>query len=303
MTEHQNPKIFLSYAHEDIGMAKRIHQDLKRYGLDVWIDYESLLPGQNWKITIEKAIKGSHFYFLLLSSHSMSKRGFIQKEMRIAYEMLEQCSEDDIYLIPIRLDECEPSLKISNIQYIDVFPESEYQNGLKRILQVVSPETFIIRHEPRELSPVEVNKMLKVHGYYERDRNPAGRGINHRHMDKEINGDKILIGKVTGLMWQKAWFVKIMEYEKAKDYIDGLNRRKYAGFADWRLPTLEEAMSLIKPGNRNSDTLEALFELWIWTGDLMKDRSMAWIVNLDSGYCDICYFNDSKCVCAVRTIK
>jgi len=28
------PKIFLSYAHEDIGMAKRIYQDLKRYYLD-----------------------------------------------------------------------------------------------------------------------------------------------------------------------------------------------------------------------------------------------------------------------------
>lgn len=46
MKEHEKPKIFLSYAHEDIGMAKRIYQDLKRYGLDVWIDCESLLPGQ-----------------------------------------------------------------------------------------------------------------------------------------------------------------------------------------------------------------------------------------------------------------
>ena len=27
------PKIFLSYAHEDIGMVKRIYQDLKRYDL------------------------------------------------------------------------------------------------------------------------------------------------------------------------------------------------------------------------------------------------------------------------------
>ncbi|MBD3339076.1 MAG: TIR domain-containing protein, partial [Candidatus Lokiarchaeota archaeon] len=120
MTEHQKPKIFLSYAHEDIGMAKRIYQDLRRYDLDVWIDCESLLPGQNWKITIEKAIKQSQFYLLLLSSHSMTKRGFIQKEMRIAYEMLEKCSEDDIYIIPVRLNECEPSLKISDIHYIDI---------------------------------------------------------------------------------------------------------------------------------------------------------------------------------------
>ena len=43
----QKPKIFLSYAQEDIGMAKRIDQDLKRDGLDLWYDNESILVGQN----------------------------------------------------------------------------------------------------------------------------------------------------------------------------------------------------------------------------------------------------------------
>jgi len=44
-------KIFLSYAREDMGMAKQLYNDLKRYGLDVWLDIESLLPGDklsNW---------------------------------------------------------------------------------------------------------------------------------------------------------------------------------------------------------------------------------------------------------------
>jgi len=47
----QKPKIFLSYAREDMGMAKQLYNDLKRYGLDVWLDTESLLPGDylgNW---------------------------------------------------------------------------------------------------------------------------------------------------------------------------------------------------------------------------------------------------------------
>ena len=38
--DNEKAKIFLSYAHEDIGMAKRIYQDLKRYGLDIWFDSE-----------------------------------------------------------------------------------------------------------------------------------------------------------------------------------------------------------------------------------------------------------------------
>ena len=41
----EKPKIFVSYAREDMGMAKKLYNDLKRYCLDVWLDTESLLPG------------------------------------------------------------------------------------------------------------------------------------------------------------------------------------------------------------------------------------------------------------------
>jgi hypothetical protein len=43
------PKIFLSYAREDMGMAKQLYNDLKGYCLDVRLDTESLLPGDKWK--------------------------------------------------------------------------------------------------------------------------------------------------------------------------------------------------------------------------------------------------------------
>ena len=53
---NQKPKIFLSYAREDMGMAKQLYNDLKRYGLDVWLDTESLLLGDRWKDKIQDAI-------------------------------------------------------------------------------------------------------------------------------------------------------------------------------------------------------------------------------------------------------
>jgi len=47
--DNKKPKIFLSYAREDMGMAKQLYNDLKRYGLDVWLDTESFLPGDKWQ--------------------------------------------------------------------------------------------------------------------------------------------------------------------------------------------------------------------------------------------------------------
>jgi len=105
----QKPKIFLSYAHEDIGMAKRIYQDLKRYGLDIWFDNESLLPGQDWENEIEKAIETSKYFLVLLSSKGMSERRYVHKEIRLALNIFDRCPEDDIFMIPIRLDDCQPA--------------------------------------------------------------------------------------------------------------------------------------------------------------------------------------------------
>ena len=61
----QQPKIFLSYAREDMGMAKQLYNDLKRFGLDVWLDTESLLPGDRWKDKIQDAIENSNYFDVL----------------------------------------------------------------------------------------------------------------------------------------------------------------------------------------------------------------------------------------------
>jgi len=82
--EKQKPKIFLSYAREDMGMAKKLYHDLKRYGLDVWLDMKSLLPGDKWKDKIQNAIENSNYFIALLSRRSINKRGFVQKELKTA---------------------------------------------------------------------------------------------------------------------------------------------------------------------------------------------------------------------------
>lgn len=48
----------------------------------------------------------------------------------------------------------------------------------------------------------------------------------------------------TGLMWQKAdsyhEVKKGMNWYEALEYVDGKNAEKFAGYSDWRLPTLDE---------------------------------------------------------------
>src|SRR5512140_477258 len=49
------PKVFLAYVVEDARAADRLFDDLSGAGFDPWMDRRSLLPGQNWPRSIERA--------------------------------------------------------------------------------------------------------------------------------------------------------------------------------------------------------------------------------------------------------
>jgi hypothetical protein len=83
-------QIFVSYAREDLITARKISASLQQYKLEPWLDVERLQPGQNWRQTIESAIKASAFFVALLSSNSVNKRGYVQKELRTALDVLQE---------------------------------------------------------------------------------------------------------------------------------------------------------------------------------------------------------------------
>jgi len=79
-----NDLLFLSYAREDEVSASRLYRELVEGGVKVWFDRESLEPGANWKSEIKKAIRQSRYFIALMSSKSVSKKGFVQSELRPA---------------------------------------------------------------------------------------------------------------------------------------------------------------------------------------------------------------------------
>ncbi|KPA14459.1 Toll-Interleukin receptor domain protein [Candidatus Magnetomorum sp. HK-1] len=135
-----NKKIFISYERGDFEIASRLYYDLKKHGLSPWLDKIDLFVGQNWKLAIKKAIRESDYFLALLSRNSISKKGYVQKELKIALEMLDELVESDIFIIPVRLDECRPNdQKLQDIHWADLYPS--YEDGLKLILKAFDIDT------------------------------------------------------------------------------------------------------------------------------------------------------------------
>ncbi|MBU0567646.1 toll/interleukin-1 receptor domain-containing protein [bacterium] len=130
-------RAFISYAKEDREIAKRLYTDIKNMGVSVWLDIEDLIPGQNWRSAIHNEIRACSYFIALLSSHSVSKRGYVQKELKTALEVLDEFPPSEIFIIPVRIDECAPSdERLRDIHFADLFPS--YDEGLKKILQAIS---------------------------------------------------------------------------------------------------------------------------------------------------------------------
>ena len=127
-------RVFISYAKEDKRFADRLYRDLRQAGVKPWIDSVDLIAGQPWESTIRKAIHDSDRFLALVSSRSVKKRGFVQKEIRHALEIAKEYPENKIFIHVLRLDDCEPSFEdLRRLHRTDLF--ISYDDALADLLR------------------------------------------------------------------------------------------------------------------------------------------------------------------------
>lgn len=141
-------KIFLSYAKEDKAAVEKVYIELRRHSFSPWMDSppipfrtEGLQPGENWDVAIRREMKRANLILAFLSSTSIAKTGYVQRELRVALELLESMPQDRIFLVPVLLDSCRPptlkvgTVSLSDLQYYDLRAE-----GLSPLLVFLSKQ-------------------------------------------------------------------------------------------------------------------------------------------------------------------
>jgi TIR domain len=131
---------FISYAREDRVVALKLREDLLRFGVRAWVDVVELRPGENWALMTSRALRKSSHVLALLSNHSVTKQGYVQKEVREALGILDEHPPDAIFLIPIRLEPCEPAYeRMMTLQWVDLF--AGYEDALLKIMQSLDADS------------------------------------------------------------------------------------------------------------------------------------------------------------------
>ena len=161
MSENRKLRVFLCHASQDKPAAMEIYNRLLvEQWIDPWFDDEKLLPGQDWDLEIEKAVEAADAVIVFLSNNSVTKEGYIQRELRVVLGIADYLPEGNIFVIPLRLEDCPTPHRLKMWHYVDYFPSSQKDNAYRRLVDSLEKKAETISLSKIENVP---KKDIRIH--------------------------------------------------------------------------------------------------------------------------------------------
>lgn len=118
--------VFLCHCSKDKPNIRDLYGKLRRDGAKPWLDEEDLLPGQRWEEVISDAVRKADAVVVCLSKQAVTRAGFFHKEISFALDVLDQQPESAIYLIPVKLENCEIPKRLQHLHCVTISDDKGY---------------------------------------------------------------------------------------------------------------------------------------------------------------------------------
>ena len=113
--------IFISFASQDHRVAMTLCQALEGRGFKCWISSRDILPGENFQISIVRAIRNAKIMLLVFTANS-NNSDEMNKELALA-------SQNKLMVVPLRIEDVTPNdafaYEFATRQWIDFFADWE----------------------------------------------------------------------------------------------------------------------------------------------------------------------------------
>ncbi len=116
------------------------------------------------------------------------------------------------------------------------------------------------------------------------------------------NADDTVTDRSSGLVWERFGSRYPLTWDRAHAHVERLNKREYAGRADWRLPTIDELMTLFsgrtEPGDFCQQSAFDAQKARLWSNDT-KAFTAAWYADAELGFV---WWQDRTCRFFARAV-
>ncbi len=135
--------VFLSYAREDSGAARRIAEALRASGLEVWFDENELRGGDAWDAKIRRQIRECALFLPVISATTQGRpEGYFRREWKLAVERSGDMAAGIAFIVPVVVDETregdaivpEEFMRVQWTRLPGALPTPQFVEHVRRLL-------------------------------------------------------------------------------------------------------------------------------------------------------------------------
>ncbi len=124
--------VFICHATPDKPLLRRLTSDLRRYGVEVWLDEERVRVGDSLRESIERGLERADFVLIALSRQAL-RSAWLRRELNAAYTM--EAARKRQIILPVLLEETPLPIFLRDKKYADF--TADYKRGLRELVRTL----------------------------------------------------------------------------------------------------------------------------------------------------------------------
>jgi TolB-like protein len=303
--------VFLSYASEDAGAAKRICGALRVAGIEVWFDQSELRGGDAWDQKIRQQIRDCAMFVAIISTHTQARpEGYFRLEWKLAVDRSHLMAAEKAFLVPVVVDATpEPEALVPaqfrEVQWTRIQDDEVQATFVERIAallnqrvaaRVGTPERGVSRAPPRRLPVVLIALCVAAVVAFVIATAIRGGWLSHKTVSKgEDSTASASVTTTPAVIPEKSVavlpFVDMSEKKDQEYFSDGLSEElidMLSKVPDLRVPARTSSFYFKGKQTTIADIAKALSVAHVLEGSVRKSgnrlRITVQLIRVDNGY-------------------
>ena len=131
-------KVFISHAHKDAALARKVATVLRESGLDVWDEEYEIMPGENWAEKISEALRESEAMVVLLTPEALESSNVLWE---IGYALGKESYEKRLIPVIVGNPDMLPQDKIPwilrRLRMVNLPEQGKDEESIRKIASVL----------------------------------------------------------------------------------------------------------------------------------------------------------------------
>lgn len=149
--------MFISYAADTKPLAEELTCALESQGIEAWVDFKDLRPGQRWKDELDRAIGAARYMLILVGPTS---RATAWQEAEWSAALARAWADTDTRILPIIFGQMEPPPFLRSWVYLRVDPNKEPSTWTRHVVDALQSVRYEAAHGAQAANRFERQKRL-----------------------------------------------------------------------------------------------------------------------------------------------